>query len=107
MASTLFAVVCLGALGLFAGWAQVATAGPVCDVRLHPEGDAHDAIAEASEGARVQHTGDDSVFQDPSITSESNTYQRSRGTRFLWDDTELNAAGWRAVGHDVDGKFLP
>jgi parallel beta-helix repeat protein len=71
--------------------------------------DVHDntvALANGDTGL-VQDTGDDSVFRDPSITYESNRYEQSRGKRFLWDDTELNAAGWRAVGHDMDGKFLP
>jgi parallel beta-helix repeat protein len=55
----------------------------------------------------VEDTGDDSVFSDPTITYESNTYRQSRGKRFLWDDAELNGAQWRALGHDVDGTFLP
>jgi parallel beta-helix repeat protein len=71
--------------------------------------DIHDNTVALGNGdtGLVQDTGDDSVFSDPSITYESNTYEQSRGKRFLWDDTELNAAGWRAVGHDVDGTFLP
>jgi parallel beta-helix repeat protein len=55
----------------------------------------------------VEDTGDDSVFSDPSITYESNTYRQSRGERFEWNDAELNAVQWRALGHDVDGTFLP
>jgi parallel beta-helix repeat protein len=55
----------------------------------------------------VQDIGDDSVFGDPSITYESNTYEGSGGEPFLWDDSDLTAREWRRLGHDVDGTFLP
>jgi hypothetical protein len=68
--------------------------------------DNHVALGRGETGL-VQDIGDHSVFRDPSITYESNTYEQSRGTPFLWNDNDLTVGEWRALGHDVDGIFLP
>ena len=57
-----------------------------------------------SSGA-VTDDGFDSMFSDPSITWTDNTWHRSSGNVFDWNNDYLDAAAWRALGHDVDGTF--
>lgn len=53
----------------------------------------------------VQDDGDEALFEDPTITFSQNSYSDFSGPAFSWDNRELTAGEWRALGHDVDGSF--
>lgn len=53
----------------------------------------------------VTDNGFDSMFDDPTITWTDNTWHGTATGAFAWADDYLDAAGWQALGHDVDGTF--
>jgi hypothetical protein len=55
--------------------------------------------------ASLQDDGDEYLFEDPTITFTGNVYRDFSGSAFSWDDRELDAAEWRALGHDRSGTF--
>ena len=57
----------------------------------------------------AQDIGDKSYFTSKNNRFENNTYVlgSSTGNWFTWNDADLTAAKWRAVGQDVAGAFTP
>jgi parallel beta-helix repeat protein len=55
----------------------------------------------------VTDDGFESMFTDPSITWMRDTWHGVHQAAFAWNDTEVTAARWRRLGHDVHGTFTP
>jgi parallel beta-helix repeat protein len=66
--------------------------------------DNSEALGSGSTGA-VQDDGDEALFSDATIVFAHDSYSDFSGRAFSWDDGELDAAQWRALGHDTDGTF--
>lgn len=54
----------------------------------------------------VQDTGDTAIYTKWNNRFEANTYYLTDldGLHFSWNDTDLDWADWRALGHDPDGR---